>query len=191
MNLYIDIQKKRNKILYNKITKPSEIFKLKEIQEIKDAIQEHLLFLGLDKSNNIRNINLIGVGNTNGVMVDSKNVLRIALMNCNEKVILVHNHPSNVTSPSSQDKEITNRLNKFFKVFNIELLDHIIVGENEYTSMRQINAIDWDYEDSKTKLIDNTFLVEENKKLKENIKILTNNLQKYKKLDKEIEEEFE
>jgi len=191
MNLYIDIQKKRNKILYNKITKPSEIFELKEIQEIKDAIQEHLLFLGLDKSNNIRNINLIGVGNTNGVMVDSKNVLRIALMNCNEKVILVHNHPSNVTSPSSQDKEITNRLNKFFKVFNIELLDHIIVGENEYTSMRQINAIDWDYEDSKTKLIDNTFLVEENKKLKENIKTLTNNLQKYKKLDKEIEEEFE
>ena len=112
-------------------------------------------------------------------------------MNCNDKVILVHNHPSNVTSPSSQDKEITNRLNKFFKVFNIELLDHIIVGENEYTSMKQINAIDWDYEDSKTKLIDNTFLIEENKKLKENIKTLTNNLQKYKKLDKEIEEEFE
>lgn len=191
MSLTTDIQKKPNKILYNKITKPSEIFKLKEIQEIKDAIQEHLLFLGLDRSNNIRNINLIGVGNTNGVMVDSKNVLRIALMNCNDKVILVHNHPSNVTSPSSQDKEITNRLNKFFKVFNIELLDHIIVGENEYTSMRQINAIDWDYEDSKTKLIDNTFLVEENKKLKENIKTLTNNLQKYKKLDKEIEEEFD
>lgn len=112
-------------------------------------------------------------------------------MNCNDKVILVHNHPSNVTSPSSQDKEITNRLNKFFKVFNIELLDHIIVGENEYTSMKQINASDWDYEDSKTKLIDNTFLIEENKKLKENIKTLTNNLQKYKKLDKEIEEEFE
>lgn len=191
MSLATDIQKKPNKILYNKITKPSEIFELKEIQEIKDAIQEHLLFLGLDRSNNIRNINLIGVGNTNGVMVDSKNVLRIALMNCNDKVILVHNHPSNVTSPSSQDKEITNRLNKFFKVFNIELLDHIIVGENEYTSMRQINAIDWDYEDSKTKLIDNTFLIEENKKLKENIKTLTNNLQKYKKLDKEIEEEFE
>ncbi len=191
MSLATDIQKKPNKILYNKITKPSEIFKLKEIQEIKDAIQEHLLFLGLDRSNNIRNINLIGVGNTNGVIVDSKNVLRIALMNCNDKVILVHNHPSNVTSPSSQDKEITNRLNKFFKVFNIELLDHIIVGENEYTSMKQINAIDWDYEDSKTKLIDNTFLIEENKKLKENIKTLTNNLQKYKKLDKEIEEEFE
>ena len=159
MSLATDIQKKPNKILYNKITKPSEIFKLKEIQEIKDAIQEHLLFLGLDRSNNIRNINLIGVGNTNGVIVDSKNVLRIALMNCNDKVILVHNHPSNVTSPSSQDKEITNRLNKFFKVFNIELLDHIIVGENEYTSMKQINAIDWDYEDSKTKLIDNTFLI--------------------------------
>ena len=47
LSLATDIQKKPNKILYNKITKPSEIFKLKEIQEIKDAIQEHLLFLGL------------------------------------------------------------------------------------------------------------------------------------------------
>lgn len=191
MPLSTDVQKKPNKILYKKIDKPSEVFELKEIQEIKDAMQEHLLFLGLDRSNNIRNINLIGVGNTNGVMVDSKNVLRIALMNCNDKVILVHNHPSSVTTPSFKDKELTNRLNKFLKVFNIELLDHIIVGEEEYTSMRQVNAIDWDYEDSKTNLIDNTFLVEENKELKENIKTLTNNLKKYRKLNKEVEEEFE
>ena len=184
---------KRNLIknYIKKIDKPSEVFELKEIKEIKDAIQEHLLFLGLDRSNNIRNINLIGVGSTNGVMVDSKNVLRIALMNCNDKVILVHNHPSSATTPSLKDKELTNRLNKFLKVFNIELLDHIIVGEEEYTSMRQVNAIDWDYEDSKTNLIDNTFLIEENKKLKENIKALTNNLQQYKNLDKETEEEFE
>lgn len=191
MPLSTDVQKKPNKILYKKIDKPSEVFELKEIQEIKDAMQEHLLFLGLDRSNNIRNINLIGVGNTNEVMVDSKNVLRIALMNCNDKVILVHNHPSSVTMPSFKDKELTNRLNKFLKVFNIELLDHIIVGEEEYTSMRQVNAIDWDYEDSKTNLIDNTFLVEENKELKENIKTLTNNLKKYRKLNKEVEEEFE
>ncbi len=191
MPLSTDVQKKPNKILYKKIDKPSEVFELKEIQEIKDAMQEHLLFLGLDRSNNIRNINLIGVGNTNGVMVDSKNVLRIALMNCNDKVILVHNHPSSVTTPSFKDKELTNRLNKFLKVFNIELLDHIIVGEEEYTSMRQVNAIDWDYEDSKTNLIDNTFLVEENKELKENIKTLTNNFKKYRKLNKEVEEELE
>lgn len=191
MSLVTNIQKKTNKILYEKIDKPSDVFELKEIQEIKDAIQEHLLFLGLDRGNNIRNINLIGVGNTNGVMVDAKEVLRIALLNCNDKVILVHNHPSNVTKPSFKDKELTNRLNKLFKVFNIELLDHIIIGENEYTSMQQINAIDWNYEDSKTNLIDNTFLIEENKKLKENIKELTNNLQKYKKLYKEIEDEFE
>ena len=191
MPLSTDVQKKPNKILYKKIDKPSEVFELKEIQEIKDAMQEHLLFLGLDRSNNIRNINLIGVGNTNGVMVDSKNVLRIALMNCNDKVILVHNHPSSVTTPSFKDKELTNRLNKFLKVFNIELLDHIIVGEEEYTSMRQENAIDWDYEDSKTNLIDNTFLVEENKELKENIKTLTNNFKKYRKLNKEVEEELE
>lgn len=192
MSLSIEIQKKDNNIEeQRKISKSSEVFQLKEVQEIKDAIQEHLLFIGLDNKNNIRNISLIGIGTSNEIKVDSKYIVRTALVTASERVILVHNHPSNELEPSNHDRHISNITNKLLKVYNIQFLDHIIVGKNNYLSMGEIKAINRDYEDDKTKLIDNAILIEENLKLKEKIKILNNKLQKYEKVVQEEEEEFE
>ncbi len=192
MSLSIEIQKKDNNIEeQRKISKSSEVFQLKEVQEIKDAIQEHLLFIGLDNKNNIRNISLIGIGTSNEIKVDSKYIVRTALVTASERVILVHNHPSNELEPSNHDRHISNITNKLLKVYNIQFLDHIIVGKNNYLSMGEIKAINRDYEDDKTKLIDNAILIEENLKLKEKIKKLNNKLQKYEKVVQEEEEEFE
>lgn len=191
MSLSIEIQKKEKTIEQIQITKPSDVFQLKEVQEIKDAIQEHLLFLGLDNRNNIRNISLIGCGTSNHVNIDTKYIIRTALVTASEKVILVHNHPSNKLDPSIQDKHISNITNKLLKVYNIQFVDHIIVGEDNYLSMGEIKAIDRNYEEDKTKLIDKAFLIEENLNLKEKIKCLNNKLQKYKKNSQEKEEEFE
>ena len=77
------------------------------------------------------------------------------------------------------------------KAFNIELVDHIIVAENKFLSMLKINAINKDYEDDRTKIIDTTLLLEENLKLKEENKILNNKLQEYERMTQEEEEEFE
>ena len=165
MSLSIEIQKKDNNIEeQRKISKSSEVFQLKEVQEIKDAIQEHLLFIGLDNKNNIRNISLIGIGTSNEIKVDSKYIVRTALVTASERVILVHNHPSNELEPSNHDRHISNITNKLLKVYNIQFLDHIIVGKNNYLSMGEIKAINRDYEDDKTKLIDNAILIEENLK---------------------------
>lgn len=192
MSLSIEIQKKPNKIEKEKqIYRPIEVFNLEEVQEIKDAIQEHLLFIGLDRGNNIRNISLLGVGSSSEISVNCKDILRTALMSASDKVILVHNHPSNSLNPSNQDRNMTNTINKFLKVFNIELLDHIIVAENNYISMGEINAIDKEYENDMTKIIDNALLIEENNKLKQSIDILFGKLQKYEKAVVEYEEEFE
>lgn len=191
MSLSIEIQKKENIENQRKISKSSEVFLLKEVQEIKDAIQEHLLFIGLDNRNNIRNISLIGIGTSKEIKVDSKYIVRTALVTASDKVILVHNHPSNELDPSSHDKHISNITSKLLKVYNIQLLDHIIVVANDYLSMGEINAINWDYEDDKTKSIDNAILIEENQKLKEKVKNLNSKLQKYEKFEKEEEEEFE
>lgn len=191
MSLSIEIQKKDNIEEQRKISKSSEVFQLKEVQEIKDAIQEHLLFIGLDNRNNIRNISLLGIGTSNEIKVDSKYIVRTALVTASERVILVHNHPSNELDPSNHDKHISNITNKLLKVYNIQLLDHIIVSENNYLSMGEIKAINRDYEDDKTKLIDNAILIEENLKLKEKVKSLNNKLQKYEKVEQEEEEEFE
>lgn len=190
MSLSIEIQKKEKIENRGKINGSNEVFQLKEVQEIKDAIQEHLLFIGLDNKNNIKNITLIGIGTSNEIKVDSKYIVRTALVTASEKVILVHNHPSNELEPSNHDKHISNITNKLLKAYNIQLLDHIIVSENDYLSMEKIEAINRDYEDNKTMLIDNISLIEENLKLKEKVKSLNNKLQKYEKAEKK-EDEFE
>lgn len=99
------------------------------MQEIKGAIQEHLLFLGLDRANNIRNISLLGIGTSSHIEIDTKYIVRTALVTESDKVILVHNHPSNSLKPSLQDKEISNITNQLLRAFNIQFLDHIIVTE--------------------------------------------------------------
>lgn len=191
MSLSIEIQKKKTGNESIKITKARDVFYLKEVQEIKDAIQEHFLLIGLDRKNNIRNISLLGVGSSAEINVDSKDILRTALLSASDKVILVHNHPTGEGDPSNKDKNITNIINKFLKIFNIELLDHIIVTENNYTSMAKIDAIDIYYENNSTSIMDNTFLIEENNKLKHQINILTNKLQSYQQETKSEEEELE
>lgn len=191
MSLSIEIQKKEKAVEQIQITKSSDVFQLQEVQEIKDAIQEHLLFIGLDSKNNVRNISILGIGTSSQIKLDSKFIIRTALVTASEKVILVHNHPSNDLTPSSHDKHISNITNKLLKVYNIQFVDHIIVGEDNYLSMEKIEAIDRDYEDDKTKLIDKAILIEENLALKQKVKNLNNKLQKYEKTPEKEEEEFE
>ena len=127
MSIRIEIEEKPNKSDNRKVNNPREVFNLEEVQVIKNAIQEHVLFIGLDNGNNIRKIKLIGIGNSKNVIIDNKNIIRLALLTASDKVILVHNHPSNTLKPSEEDKYITKVISKLLKVFNIELVDHIII----------------------------------------------------------------
>lgn len=56
-------------------------------------------------------------------------------------------------------------------VFNIELINHIIITENEYVSMKSIDAIDKNYEDKNINFMEKSFLIEDNKKLKLKLKL--------------------
>ena len=187
MSLSIEIQKKSTNIKHTKVMIPSDVFYLEEVQEIKDAIQEHFLFVGVDRRNNVRNISLLGVGSNCNVLISTKDILRTALLSCSDKVILVHNHPSNNLEPSSADRHITNVTNQILNTFNIELLDHIIVTEKEYISMEQIKRIDRNYTNDSLSKMSNGFLLEENQRLKEQIELLTQN--NYKSEDLESKED--
>jgi DNA repair protein RadC len=187
LSLEVEIEKKVSNIEYEKqVTKPEDVFNINEVQEIKDAIREHLLFIGLDRKNNIRNIRLLGIGSSGEVTIDSKYIVRTALMTASDKVILVHNHPSNNLMPSNSDKHITNVTSKMLEAFRIEFLDHIIVTGKEFISMQKIKSIDKEYEDDKLKLLDKGLLLEENLQLKDKIKVLNRKLQ-----ERELEDEDE
>ena len=191
MSLVLDIQKKECGINERKVNKPEDVFNLEEVQEIKDAIQEHFLFLGLDRVNNIRNISLLGIGTSSHIEIDVKYIVRTALVTASDRVILVHNHPSNSLEPSLQDKEISNISNQLLKAFNIRLLDHIIVSENSYVSMESLKLINDKYESERTKLLDKITVIEENIKFKDEIVRLNKELKKYREMEKDTEDEYE
>ncbi len=174
MSLQVEIQKKPNKTDYRKITKPEDVYNLEEVQEIKDALQEHFLFIGLDRANHVRKISLMGIGTSAGIYIDSKQLIRNALINAFDRVIFVHNHPSNSINPSKEDKHLTDITGKLMEVFGIEMLDHIIVTEDNYASMKQLKEINREYTNDNLKFMNNAFLIEENNSLKQELEILRN-----------------
>lgn len=173
----IKIQKKPPKD-YKKdvqIKSINDVIQLEEIKEIRNAMQENMILIGLDRGNNIRTLNLMGIGTNKNIMVDSKDILRTALISGSDRIIIVHNHPSNSLKASSEDLHFTNITRKFLEVFNIQLLDHIIVTENEHLSMLNEKLINKEYKDKGIDIIDKTLIIEENIKLKnenEKLKIM-------------------
>ena len=171
----------------SKIKCPKDVFDLEEIQDIKDAIQEHLIFIGMDLGNNIRSIRLLGVGSTRNINIDSKDILRTALLTDSDKIILVHNHPSNSLKPSNEDIHISNTVNKFLKIIGFELVDHIIVTEENYYSMESGKNINREYVDSEIDIINKTLLIEENSRLKKELENLSSQAEKNVEENDEME----
>ena len=168
----IEIQKKPPKD-YKKdiqVKSTTDVVRLEEVKEIRNAMQENMILIGLDRGNNIRTLNLMGIGTNKNIMVDSKDILRTAIMSGSDRIILVHNHPSNTLKASPEDLHFTNITNKFLGVFNIQLLDHIIVTENEHLSMVNESLVNKEYKDNDMDIIDKTLIIEENIKLKNEIK---------------------
>lgn len=176
MNIEVPILTKTGKNIEKdiKVLSSTDIVNLKQVQAIRNAVKEHLLFIGLDRGNNIRNISVLGIGSNCEVLVDSKDIIRTALLSCSERVVLVHNHPSNNLEPSNPDIHITNITNNLLKTFHIELLDHIIVTEKEHISMEKIKKFNKDYTNDSINEMTKGFLIEENKRLKQEIETLKN-----------------
>lgn len=177
MNIEVPVLTKTNKNIDKdiKVLSSTDIVNLEQVQAIRNAVKEHVLFIGLDRGNNVRNISILGIGSNCEVLIDSKDIIRTALLSCSERVVLVHNHPSNNLEPSSPDIHITNVTNNLLKTFHIELLDHIIVTEKEFISMDKIKKFNKDYTNDSINEMTKEFLIEENKRLKQEIEMLKNN----------------
>lgn len=195
ISLNIDIMEKPKKNINEdiKVTCSSDIVKLKDVQEIRNAVREHLLFIGLDRKNNVRNISLLAIGTTANVTIDSKEIIRIALFSASDKVVLVHNHPTNDLNPSNEDLHLTSVTSEMLKVFNIKLQDHIIVTDKEHISMDKIQKIGKEKNIKSLENMEKGLLLEENQRLKQEIYKLQNkeslNLQLEERSSKHIDDD--
>lgn len=88
----------------------------------------------LDRSNKLIKKMRVGQGGLSYTAVDVRVIMREALVSRASGIILFHNHPSGNLKPSSPDKKLTERVAQCAKVFDLRVLDHIIVNDNTYYS---------------------------------------------------------
>ena len=79
---------------------------------------------------------LVARGGTDSVQISTREITKQLLLTDATGVIVAHNHPSGDPSPSPEDFEVTKRLKKAGELLGIRLLDHVIVGDGKYTSMK-------------------------------------------------------
>jgi len=95
---------------------------------------EYVYVLLLNRANKIMDVSMISMGGISGTVVDIRVIMKTALDSLASSIILVHNHPSGNTEPSGADETITSKVKEAAKLFDIELLDHVILTENSYYS---------------------------------------------------------
>lgn len=100
----------------------------------KKETREHAIILCLNAQLELIKIETIAIGTTTACIYQTKEIYRRAIL-CNAvSIIFVHNHPSGSSKPSEEDKKTTNTLKKAGELMNIPLVDHVIIGKNEYFS---------------------------------------------------------
>jgi DNA repair protein RadC len=116
------------------VTKPKDIADLL-MNELKFEKQEIVKVILLNNKNMILKIKNVVIGETNFANVTIKQILTEAIKMQVNKFILVHNHPSGDPTPSIQDYELTKKVVKASEIMGIQLLDHIVIGDDKYESI--------------------------------------------------------
>lgn len=102
-----------------------------------DLWREKCYAIYVDRQNRPISHLLIGEGGFDNVSIDIKLILKAALDSNANGIILLHNHPSGNPNPSSKDIENTFKLKKACAAFDIHLIDHLVLGENNYFSFNE------------------------------------------------------
>ncbi len=99
--------------------------------------QENFRILVLNTKNQVMACELISVGGLNFASLTPRDVFKGPLRRGAASIILCHNHPSGDPTPSNEDVEITRRIQEAGRLLGIEVLDHLVIGENCYVSLRE------------------------------------------------------
>ncbi|MBR6847053.1 MAG: DNA repair protein RadC [Bacteroidales bacterium] len=104
---------------------------------IDDPTKEHFMVAYLNRGNKVIKVERISTGGLSGTSADPKVIFKNALLKEATALMVCHNHPSGVPRPSAEDKNLTQNLIAAGKIFDINVLDHLIIGENSYFSFAE------------------------------------------------------
>lgn len=110
--------------------------------EYDELTQENFCIFTLNTKNKIVGCHTIFIGSLNASIVHPREVFQHALLNNAASIIAFHNHPSGDPTPSREDIEVTKRLVECGKILGIELLDHVIIGNPKFISLKEKGYIE-------------------------------------------------
>lgn len=105
--------------------------------EFRGLDRERFIALYLDARHRVRALETVSIGSLNASLVHPREVFKPAIALSAAAVIVAHNHPSGDPRPSGDDLELTGRLDKCGELLGIALLDHLVVGDADITSIRE------------------------------------------------------
>ncbi|EDL64694.1 DNA repair protein RadC [Bacillus sp. SG-1] len=107
------------------------------MNDMRFLSQEHFVCLYLNTKNQVLHKQTIFIGSLNASIVHPREVFKEAFRRSAASIICIHNHPSGDPTPSREDIEVTKRLVECGKIIGIEVLDHLIIGEKKYVSLKE------------------------------------------------------
>ena len=117
------------------VKSPEDVIKSVK-NKLKGKKREHFLVLSLDTRNHLINTHTISVGSLDTSIVHPREVFKEAISSSAASVIFAHNHPSGDPTPSEDDIKLTKRLVEAGEIMGIEVLDHVIICDRDYLSMK-------------------------------------------------------
>ncbi|MFA6941348.1 MAG: DNA repair protein RadC [Clostridiaceae bacterium] len=111
------------------------------MEEMRYLKKEYLKVILLNTKNVVLTIKDVSVGSLNSSIVHPREVFTYAVRDSSSSIIICHNHPSGDPSPSEEDINITRRLSESGRILGIELLDHIIIGDGTFVSLKEKGII--------------------------------------------------
>ena len=121
-----------------RILSPEELYKLimnyEPLQEII-TYKEMFVAVYVNQNSNVLSIQRIGEGGLTATSVDIRIIMQSALLQCATGIFLLHNHPSRQLKPSQADKNLTRQVKQAAELFNIQILDHLIISDESFFSM--------------------------------------------------------
>ena len=130
---------KERSVLYEtrKISNSYDAYRLVK-NFLADSDREKFVVVCLDTKSQAVSIEIVSIGTVNSAMVHPREVFKVAVLTNASKIICFHNHLSGNTNFSKEDEDITKRLQKCGEILGIELVDHIVVGDDDkYFSFKE------------------------------------------------------
>lgn len=125
-------------ILKKSVTTPEEVANIL-MPDMRDSTQEIMKVIVLNVKNQIIKISTIGIGTANATLIEARDVFKEPIRLNSTRIIVAHNHPSGDPTPSKSDVSFSIKMRDAGQLIGIELLDHIIIGNGKYCSLKRMN----------------------------------------------------